>query len=46
LTGHLLKDPDTTVNYHSGKLTGSNATLVNQPRKIEANVAAVLAAIS
>jgi len=46
LTGHLLKDPDTTVNYHSGKLTGSSATLVNQPRKIEANVAAVLAAIS
>lgn len=45
LTGHLLKDSDATVNYHAGKLAGINSKKANQPRQIEANVEAVLAAL-
>ncbi|MBU1089646.1 threonine synthase [Patescibacteria group bacterium] len=45
LTGHLLKDPDATMNYHAGKLTGIDSARANRPRRIEASVKAVLAAI-
>ncbi|MCF7836801.1 threonine synthase [Candidatus Gracilibacteria bacterium] len=45
LTGHLLKDPDTTVNYHSGRLAVSNAARVNRPQKIEADLDAIFKAI-
>ncbi|MCF7846128.1 MAG: threonine synthase [Candidatus Peribacteraceae bacterium] len=45
LTGHLLKDPDATINYHLGKLDGIEAKKANQPVEIEASVDAFFAAI-
>jgi len=35
LTGNLLKDPDTTVNYH---LEGTSAKYSNKPRLVEADL--------
>ena len=46
LTGHLLKDPDTTVNYHTGKLTGIESKHANQPRQIKTSVDAVFESIN
>jgi threonine synthase len=46
LTGHLLKDPDATINYHTGKLAGIETQQANQPQQIEANIDAVLEAIN
>ena len=46
LTGHLLKDPDATINYHTGKIDGVEAAQANQPIQIEASVEAVLSAVS
>lgn len=45
LTGHLLKDPDATINYHLKKLDGIDAKRANQPVQIEASVEAVLRAL-
>ncbi len=45
LTGHLLKDPDATINYHTGKLAGIDSKQANQPQPIDTNVEAVLAAM-
>jgi len=45
LTGNLLKDPDATINYHTGKLAGIEAKMANQSQQIEASVDAVLSAI-
>ena len=45
LTGHLLKDPDATVNYHSGKIDGIDARKANRPVAIDADVDAFFAAI-
>ena len=43
LTGHLLKDPDTTVQYHTGQLAdrGIVSTYANQPVKIPCTLEAV-----
>ena len=42
LTGHLLKDPDTTVAYHTEEgHGGSSNTYANRPIKVQANVLAV-----
>lgn len=42
LTGHLLKDPEATVHYHSGDASSSLAgTYANRPIPIEASVDAV-----
>ncbi len=46
LTGHLLKDPDTTINYHTGKLAEIENSRANQPQQIEATVEAVFKAIN
>ena len=34
LTGHLLKDPDAVVNYHTGKLEGIHAEHANAPIQV------------
>jgi len=42
LTGHLLKDPNTTVAYHAGEMGGgSQGAYANRPLVVEANFAAV-----
>ncbi len=46
LTGHLLKDPDSTVNYHLGKLEGIESKAANQAQQIEATVEAVFKEIN
>lgn len=45
LTGHLLKDPDVTIDYHTKKLEDIDSKKANQPKKIEASVDAFFAAI-
>ncbi len=45
LTGHLLKDPDATINYHLEKLSGIDSKKANKPRQIETSVDAVLTTI-
>lgn len=42
LTGHLLKDPETTINYHLQKIPQLTIHKANQPRKISANLNSVL----
>lgn len=44
LTGHLLKDPDFTVNYHFGRLE-PGAELANEPVRVESNIEAIRAAL-
>jgi threonine synthase len=39
LTGHMLKDPDATVGYHSGTLAGIPSTRANAPVVIDADLA-------
>lgn len=43
LTGHLLKDPDFTVDYHFGRLSAS--ALANAPIRVEAEMGAIREAI-
>jgi threonine synthase len=38
LTGHLLKDPDATLNYHNDTLAGLKATYPNRLHQVEASV--------
>ena len=45
LTGHLLKDPGVTVDYHLGRLEGIEAAYANRPRVIEPLLEAVRAAL-
>jgi threonine synthase len=45
LTGHLLKDPDATINYHAGKLAGIDSRQTNQPRQIDTKVESIFNAI-
>ena len=35
LTGHLLKDPDATVGYHTGKLKGIQPQRLNTPIRLD-----------
>ncbi len=41
LTGHLLKDPDTTAGYHDGTLAGISAPTHGRRRLVEANLDAI-----
>jgi threonine synthase len=41
LTGHLLKDPDATIGYHSGTLNRIESRLANQPVTIDPTVEAL-----
>jgi len=41
LTGNLLKDPDSVVNYHLGKLKGIKSRYANKPIQIEPSLEAV-----
>ena len=45
LTGHVLKDPEYILNYHSGKLAGIGSTYANRPVQVEASAAALRSAI-
>jgi len=46
LTGNLLKDPETTVDYHTGQVSaGLVGTYANRPMNIEATVDAVRRAL-
>jgi len=46
LTGHMLKDPDAVVGYHTGALPGIVSTHANAPTKVAASLAAVRAALA
>lgn len=41
LTGNLLKDPTSTVNYHTGSIEGVNPLYANPPRIIEPVISSV-----
>jgi threonine synthase len=43
LTGHLLKDPDAAVGYHTSKLEGIASNLANAPAKAPAELDAIRA---
>lgn len=45
LTGHLLKDPDITVSYHTRALEGLDCALANAPIRVEASASAIATAI-
>ena len=45
LTGHLLKDPDATIGYHSGTLAGASASRANAPVVIEPTLHALEAVL-
>ncbi len=45
LTGHLLKDPDVVVGYHTGKLQGIDGAYPNPPVVTDATLDAVLGVI-
>ena len=45
LTGHLLKDPDTTAGYHDGTLAGITPPTHGRRRLVEANLDAIGAAL-
>jgi threonine synthase len=45
LTGHLLKDPDIVVGYHTGKLEGFDTPRANAPIRLPADLDAILAAL-
>ena len=46
LTGHLLKDPDVVVGYHSGTLEGFETPRANAPIRLPADLDAILAALA
>ena len=41
LTGNLLKDPDASVQYHTGSMKGIEQSYANRPIVIEADIASV-----
>ncbi len=45
LTGNLLKDPDSTVHYHMGKIDGSWSQFANKPVIIEPELPSVVKAL-
>jgi len=45
LTGHLLKDPGATVDYHLNRLEGIEPAYANEPRVIEPTLEAVREAL-
>ncbi|MBX3066913.1 MAG: threonine synthase [Anaerolineae bacterium] len=45
LTGHVLKDPDTVINYHEEKLEGLTSTYANHQRIIDPTLESVEALI-
>ncbi|MCB9530850.1 MAG: threonine synthase [Myxococcales bacterium] len=45
LTGHVLKDPGTVVDYHRGELPGILSTYANPPVVCDADLPSVLAAL-
>jgi len=45
LTGHLLKDPETTLAYHQGRLAGVRAARANPPRVVEPKLDELRAAL-
>ena len=42
LTGHILKDPDSIVKYHTGTLPGIESTRANRPVRCAADLKSVL----
>lgn len=45
LTGHLLKDPDATIGYHTGSLDDIRPTFPNAPVRVSGHIDAVLRAM-
>jgi len=43
LTGHLLKDPDVVVGYHTGTLDGIDSNHANPPLSVPDDLDAILA---
>lgn len=46
LTGHVLKDPDATIGYHSGQLPGITAAQPNPTHDVAASVEAIAALLN
>ncbi len=46
LTGHVLKDPDATVNYHLSKLPGILPNRANPPVQVDATLESLEAALN
>lgn len=46
LTGHLLKDPDVVVSYHTRKLEGIECAHANAPQPVEPTLESVLAHVN
>ncbi len=45
LTGNMLKDPDATINYHTGKLGGIKSNFANRPKIVRADMKSVMGAL-
>lgn len=41
LTGHLLKDPDTTVRYHTGGMEDLRPSFANPPKVVDADLRSI-----
>jgi len=41
LTGHLLKDPDTTVRYHTGAMEDLRPSFANPPKVVDADLRSI-----
>jgi len=46
LTGHLLKDPENTIDYHLSRVKGIRPAFANPPQGIEASLEAVKLALA
>ena len=46
LTGNLLKDSDTTVNYHLDRLEGFRASYHNSPIPVQASISSIIQALN
>jgi len=45
LTGHILKDPEATVNYHTKGISGLKQNYANKPKTVKASLDSVKAAL-
>jgi hypothetical protein len=43
--GHLLKDPDATIGYHTGSLDAIRPTFPNAPVRVSGDIDAILRAM-
>jgi threonine synthase len=46
LTGHLLKDPEATVSYHTGAMEALGPSFANPPKVVDADLRCIEEALS